>query len=46
MAVQEEKDLEYVRLAAEAPARLAILSDHADENLISPVSWRPLLGAA
>jgi len=39
MALQEEKDLEYVRLAAQAPARLAILSDHADENLISPPQY-------
>ncbi|MFO7899496.1 MAG: uroporphyrinogen decarboxylase family protein [Planctomycetota bacterium] len=36
MALQETKDLEFVELAAEAPARLVILSDHADENLISP----------
>lgn len=36
LALQEEKDLELVRLAVGAPARLVILSDHADQNLISP----------
>jgi uroporphyrinogen-III decarboxylase len=36
LALQEAKDLELVRLAAQAPARIVILSDHADENLISP----------
>lgn len=36
LAMQEVKDLELVRLAAQAPARIVILSDHADENLISP----------
>ena len=39
MALQEVKDLEYVELAAKAPARLVILSDHADENLISPPQY-------
>ena len=39
MTLQEQKDLEYVRLAAAAPARLVILSDHADENLISPPQY-------
>lgn len=33
---QEQKDFELVRLAAQSPAPLVILSDHADENLISP----------
>jgi len=37
--IQEEKDLELVELAAKAPERLVILSDHADENLISPRQW-------
>ena len=39
---QEEKDLEVVRMAAAAPApaRIVILSDHADENLISPHFYR------
>ena len=36
MAFQEEKDLEVVRLAADSPARVVIISDHADENLIAP----------
>lgn len=34
--LQEQKDLELIRLACAAPARLVIISDHADENLISP----------
>jgi len=29
-----------IGLATEAPARVAIISDHADENLISPVMYR------
>jgi uroporphyrinogen-III decarboxylase len=33
---QKEYDLRQVRLAAESPARVVILSDHADENLIAP----------
>lgn len=33
---QEQKDLELVHLAAQGPERIVILSDHADENLISP----------
>ncbi len=37
---QETVDLELVRLAAAAPARIVILSDHADENLISPPQYR------
>jgi len=40
MAVQEIRDLQLTALAAEAPARVAILSDHADENLISPDMYR------
>jgi len=39
MELQEQKDLEYVELAAKAPARLVILSDHADENLIAPPQY-------
>jgi hypothetical protein len=40
MQVQERKDLELVALAAQAPERLVILSDHADETLIAPRYWR------
>jgi len=40
MAFQEEKDLELVQLAAESPARIVIISDHADENLIAPPYYR------
>ncbi len=40
MAFQEVRDLELVKLAAAAPARIVILSDHADENLISPDYYR------
>ncbi|MCX7591263.1 MAG: hypothetical protein N2255_06500 [Kiritimatiellae bacterium] len=40
LEVQEQKDLELVRLAAGAPCRLVIISDHADENLISPPQYR------
>ncbi len=36
LKIQEAKDLEKVELAAKAPEKLVILSDHADENLISP----------
>ena len=36
MVFQEELDLEQVRLAADSPARIVIISDHADENLIAP----------
>ena len=39
MKIQQQKDLELVALAAQAPERLIILSDHADENLISPPQW-------
>ena len=38
--LQEDKLLELVKLAARAPAKLAILSDHADENLIAPDHYR------
>ena len=40
LAFQERKDLELIELAAHAPARVVILSDHADENLISPDLYR------
>ena len=36
MKVQKSRDIEVIRLAAESPARLVIISDHADENLIAP----------
>lgn len=36
----EYYDLEIIRLAAESPARLVIISDHADENLISPLQYK------
>lgn len=36
MKFQEQKDLELVELAAKAPERLVIISDHTDEYLISP----------
>ncbi len=34
---QTEVDLETAKLAAESPAEIVILSDHADEQLINPV---------
>ena len=40
LKVQEERDLEVVRLAAGGPQRLAIITDHADENLIAPPWYR------
>lgn len=40
MELQEQKDLELVELAARAPERLIIISDHADENLIAPPHYR------
>ncbi len=40
LAFQEQKDLEQVRLAAESPGRVVIISDHADENLIAPPYFR------
>ncbi|MCL2751379.1 MAG: hypothetical protein FWE62_01340 [Firmicutes bacterium] len=36
LKLQEELDLRLVELAARAPARIVIISDHADENLIAP----------
>lgn len=36
LRLQEERDMEVVRLAAAAPGRLVMISDHADENLIAP----------
>lgn len=36
LQVQWQKDIEVARLAAKTQARLIILSDHADETLISP----------
>ena len=40
MAMQEEHDLKVIELAAAAPARVVIISDHADENLIAPPLYR------
>ncbi|MFH1068401.1 MAG: uroporphyrinogen decarboxylase family protein, partial [Candidatus Glassbacteria bacterium] len=40
LAIQREKDLEHVRLAASSPGRIVIISDHADENLIAPPYFR------
>jgi len=37
---QEHQDRALLDLAAGAPARLVIISDHADENLISPPMYR------
>lgn len=39
LAVQRERDLEVVRLAAETVAKLVIISDHADETLVSPPQY-------
>ena len=36
MAFQEEFDLKEIELAANSPAKVVIISDHADENLIAP----------
>ncbi|HOX06103.1 MAG TPA: uroporphyrinogen decarboxylase family protein [Planctomycetota bacterium] len=36
LALQEQSDLELVKLAAAGPAPVVIMSDHADENLIAP----------
>jgi len=36
LALQEAYDMRVVELAANAPARIVYLADHADENLISP----------
>ena len=40
LRLQEAKDLELIRLAARAPGPIVIISDHADENLISPAWYR------
>jgi len=40
LAFQEQIDLKLLALAAESPAEVVILSDHADENLISPDLYR------
>ena len=41
LAFQAERDMEgQVELAAQAPGRLVIMSDHTDETLISPRQWR------
>ncbi len=40
LRLQEERDLELIRLAASAPGPIVIISDHADENLISPAWYR------
>ena len=37
---QEAYDLEMVKLAADAPAKIVIISDHSDENLIAPPYYR------
>ena len=37
LKLQTEFDLDVVRLAAESPAEIVILSDHADQQLINPV---------
>jgi uroporphyrinogen-III decarboxylase len=37
---QEHHDLGFVELAARAPCSVVIISDHADENLISPPFYR------
>ncbi|MFB3892104.1 MAG: uroporphyrinogen decarboxylase family protein [Phycisphaerae bacterium] len=36
LRLEEAKSLELVRLAAQGPEPIVIMSDHADENLISP----------
>jgi uroporphyrinogen-III decarboxylase len=40
LAFQEQYDLELIKIAAAFPARLVIISDHADENLISPPYYK------
>jgi hypothetical protein len=37
---QEEYDLKLIHIAAEYPADVVIISDHADENLISPPHYK------
>lgn len=36
LEIQEEEDLKIIELAAKSPVKIIIISDHADENLISP----------
>jgi len=40
LAFQEHHDLAFTELAASGPGSIVILSDHADENLISPPWYR------
>lgn len=40
MKFQEVYDLEIIKLAANSPAKIVIISDHSDENLISPPYFR------
>jgi hypothetical protein len=40
LEIQEYYDLRFVELAAGAPGRIVIISDHADENLISPPFYK------
>ncbi|MFZ2635974.1 MAG: uroporphyrinogen decarboxylase family protein [Rectinemataceae bacterium] len=40
MAFQEEHDLRLIEMAASMPGPVVIISDHADENLISPPWYR------
>ncbi|MBN1835810.1 MAG: hypothetical protein JW820_08160 [Spirochaetales bacterium] len=40
MAFQEQFDLAFLELACRSPGSIVILSDHADENLISPPWYR------
>jgi len=39
LQLQESRDLEVIALAAQAPERLVIISDHADQHLISPSQY-------
>jgi hypothetical protein len=40
MEFQTEHDLRFIEMAAAMPGRVVIISDHADENLISPPMYR------
>jgi len=40
LAFQEHYDLQMAHLAAASPARVVIMSDHTDENLVSPSQYR------
>jgi uroporphyrinogen-III decarboxylase len=40
LAFQEHYDLRFIELAASAPGKIVIISDHADETLISPPWYR------